>query len=76
MALASLPTAHQQGLVSVSLARRQGDPTSPMVVLRSTSRRPCESCSAPEVGEVALTDPVAAEAVAGVLVAGVGRLAV
>ncbi|MDN5779654.1 MAG: hypothetical protein L0H96_22450 [Humibacillus sp.] len=76
MALAPLPTAHQQGMVSVSLARTQGDRTSPMVVLQSTSRRLCEYCSAPEVGEAALTDRVAVEVGAGLLVSGVARRAV
>jgi hypothetical protein len=75
MALAPLLTAHQQGTVSVSLVRTQGERTNP-VVLRSTSRRPCESYSAPEAGEVALTDPVPVEAAVGLLVPGDARRAV
>ena len=57
---------HRQGTVQVS-------PTRPMVAFRSTSRRPCEYCSGPEAGEVALTVPVAVEAVVGLLVARVAR---
>ena len=60
----------------MSLARTPGNPTSPMVVFRSTSRRPCEYCSAPEVWEAALTALVAVEVVVGLLVSGVARRAV